>query len=171
MERIYLAPAFTACVLVDEKDYQRVVKFSWYVLVGRYTYYAIRNYSAEESRTAGLRHWTISMHRELLGLSRGDGYCVDHVDGCGWNNHRDNLRIGTRAENNRNQLMHRRGKLIGVRPKRLAEGNRHWEAYLKEAGNSIYIGTFETAGQAADARTAFINTRRNKDGRPMDGTR
>lgn len=42
------------------------------------------------------------MHREILGLSPGDGLEVDYINGDGLDNRRENLRNCTRRQNNRN---------------------------------------------------------------------
>ena len=39
------------------------------------------------------------MHRLLMGMKKGDGLEVDHLDGNGLNNQRKNLEVVTRSEN------------------------------------------------------------------------
>jgi len=43
------------------------------------------------------------MHRVLMGLSAGDPRVVDHIDGNGLDNRRQNMRICTAGENARNR--------------------------------------------------------------------
>src|SRR6185295_15306470 len=46
---------------------------------------------------------TLYLHREIMGLQRGDGLEVDHVDGDCLNNQRGNLRVVTHAQNQQNR--------------------------------------------------------------------
>jgi hypothetical protein len=85
--------------LVDEADLPLVSSIKWYPAIsGR----GIRKiYARANLRENGAR--SIAMHRLILGLKKNDEREVDHINGSGLDNRRQNLRICTRSENSRNR--------------------------------------------------------------------
>jgi hypothetical protein len=81
------------------------------------------------------------MHREIFGAC--DGQLVDHVDGDGLNNRRSNLRIATRAENNRNAAV-RKDNTSGFKGVHWHKGDGRWQAQIRVAGKRIRLGAFDT---------------------------
>lgn len=78
--------------VVDADDYVWLSLHKWHAYRDRSgTWYARRWYHGKQ----------ISMHCEIM--QPIEGYVVDHIDGDGLNNRRSNLRICTRAQNNRNR--------------------------------------------------------------------
>lgn len=80
---------------VDDGDFTWLNNWAWKAKwnAGRNNIYAVR-----VERIDG-KSVDIRMHREVLGLQRGDAREVDHLDHFGLNNQRKNLRIATRSEN------------------------------------------------------------------------
>jgi len=77
---------------------------------------------------------------------------TDHVNQDSLDDRRFNLRIATRAENNRNRNLQKNNSsgFIGVsRLNRLRR--RPWQAYIKAGGKTIHLGYFATPEQAANA--------------------
>ena len=91
MKEIFLTKGMVA--LVDDEDYERLSKFIWHSAKGGHTYYAVH------SLTGG---GSIQMHREILGLKKGDRKTGDHKDRNGLHNWRDNLRVVTKSLNRYN---------------------------------------------------------------------
>jgi len=81
-----------AHALVDAADADRISAHAWRMTGG---------YPSRTELVDG-RPRTVYMHREVLGLERGDGV-VDHVNGNALDNRRANLRVGTQAQNNQNK--------------------------------------------------------------------
>jgi hypothetical protein len=75
--------------LVDDEDYENVMRFRWYSLFDYNRYRAIRTDSQR----------TIYLHRFILGLTFFDKKIVDHINGDGLDNRRENLRIVTHRQN------------------------------------------------------------------------
>ena len=75
--------------LVDDADHDWLSQWKWYA-VKDYSgdFYATRN----SSWKAGKQH-TIRMHRQILGLERGDKRISDHINHSTLDNCRSNLRI------------------------------------------------------------------------------
>lgn len=84
-----------------------------------------------------------SLHRVIL--NPGSGFVVDHINGDGFDNTRENLRVCTHAENIRNSKV-KCGRYKGVRK----YGNR-WYARIKVNYKEIHIGSFANKEDAAIA--------------------
>ncbi len=85
MKKITLTKGYKA--LVDDADYKILHRQKWHVCVLPYTCYAY----------AGTGK--VAMHRIIMGMKKGDGLEIDHLDNNGLNNQRANLEIVTRSEN------------------------------------------------------------------------
>lgn len=81
------------------------------------------------------------MHRFIMGLSKGDGKYIDHINGDGLDNRLSNLRICTKSENQQNQRPRHVGrskyKGIGYYVR-----DRKWRARIKYEGRDIELGKF-----------------------------
>jgi hypothetical protein len=80
--------------LVDVADAEEIGAHPWSM---NGTGYAIRQAQVEGKRRGVL------MHRQLLGLTHGDGVEVDHINGDVLDNRRENLRVCFRAQNSQNR--------------------------------------------------------------------
>lgn len=80
--------------IVSDEDYGYLSKFKWYVSVTRNARYAVR-----EINRKGIRK-ILYMHRIIMGA---EGQEMDHIDGNGLNNQRENLRFVEHYQNLRNQ--------------------------------------------------------------------
>lgn len=119
--------------IVDNADYERVGAFSWHLSSNGY----VKGY-------AGGRK-TVLLHRYLL--DPGDSH-VDHRNGNRLDNRRQNLRLASRAENNRNakQRSHSQWPFKGVR-----HNGSSWVACIRVNNQRHYLGAFPTAEEAAAA--------------------
>ncbi|ANC85424.1 hypothetical protein A7E77_00050 [Sphingomonas sp. NIC1] len=89
MKTIKLSGLSDKSVLVDEDQYEALSCYRWYGLnvKGSLTTYA--------RTTIGRRH--VYMHRLIMGMPKMG--VVDHIDGNGLNNQRENLRLVTQKVN------------------------------------------------------------------------
>lgn len=101
------------------------------------------------------RQRKIYLHRELMGLTVGDGREVDHVDGDKLNCRRSNLRVGTHTQNAQN-VAARGGtsRHRGVSWQRRASGGV-WQVKARFAGRLRHIGYFDQEEDAAEAASEF----------------
>ena len=98
---------------------------------------------------------TVQMHRQLLGLGRQTPI-VDHADGNGLNNQRENLRICSKSQNGANRRKKGRGttsRYLGVSA-HYWKNQKKWVAQSAIGGKSVYIGIFESELGAAAAYNA-----------------
>ena len=81
-------------VLVDAADYESLAGRWNSRLFGRMVYASRRVDGGSE----------VLMHRQILGLTKGDGKIADHINGDGLDNRRANLRVTDRLGNARNAI-------------------------------------------------------------------
>lgn len=92
----------------------------------------------------------IFMHRVLMNPEKG--YFVDHINGNGLDNRRENLRIATHAQNMRNSKKRKSSKwpYKGISyDNRSYHLSKKWRVRIRIDGKQIYAGRFETPEEAA----------------------
>lgn len=125
---------------VDKRDLSLVNGKKWYALKVKHTFYAAAN-PPMVNRVKGK---TILMHGLILGCKG-----VDHKDGNGLNNRRENLRPATKSQNAVNSK-----RREATSPYRGVVWDRHrqkWAAYIRVNGKSRNLGRYETEIEAANA--------------------
>jgi hypothetical protein len=116
---------------VDAADFDDVSRWNW-------SYW--RDHSGREY---AMRGKTIFLHRYLVQAQKGDH--VDHKNGNGLDNRRDNLRKATQTENNRNR---RKKPGVASKYKGVAAHYDKWSATIW-AGKKTWLGRFATEKEAA----------------------
>jgi HNH endonuclease len=122
-------------ILIDECDITKAKAYPWYHKHSRNTFYAINKINGKETR----------LHRFILGVT-DPKIQVDHKDGNGLNNQRDNLRLCAPADNSKNRAGYGRSKYHGVHLKK-----RSWVVQLQIKGKRKHVGSFKTEIEAAIA--------------------
>lgn len=129
--------------LVDDEDYEIVSEHDWHFNKGYAETRIYRN--------------TISLHRFVLGLKRGDGIYVDHINDDGLHNYKSNLRKCTNQENIRNrrkQIKRVSSVYKGVSWDRTSN---KWSSKIKYDRKKIHIGTFDCEKMAAKAYDIYAD--------------
>lgn len=109
--------------------------------------YVIRNIKVDGRCKA------VMLHREVLGLQRGDPMEGDHINRNALDNRRSNLRIVTHAEN-----QHNKGSCGGSSQYRGVTWDRinlKWIAQCKLAGRCNFLGHYADEAEAAAVAAAF----------------
>lgn len=141
--------------LVDDVDFEALSSVKWCAHRNGRTFYAQRGIRRPGGGLIG-EH----MHRLVLswkldhGLAKGEH--VDHINGDGLDNRRENLRVATSAQNNRNCRRHVKNpssRFLGVDR---IKANGRWRARIQVPGKHLYIGYYATELEAAKAREAYI---------------
>lgn len=132
---------------VDAVDYEWLMQWKWHAQWDGKNWYATRTSRVNGNRVC------LRMHRLIMDVD-DPSICVDHKDGDGLNNTRDNLRRATVQQNNHNQHGRRDNKTgyIGVA---FHKDTEKFQASIAVDGKSRYIGLFATAREAAIARDAM----------------
>lgn len=103
----------------------------------------------------GQRCVSIKMHRELMGLERGDPRVVDHINGDTLDNRRSNLRVVTHAENLQNRQRLAANNTSGVRGVSFHGASGKFRAYATVGGRHFHLGLFERLDEAEAVVTSF----------------
>lgn len=149
MREIQLSKGFVATV--DDADYRELARFKWHVKINKDKKYAVRN------APGGQRPRTIKMHRVILNAAIEE--LVDHRDGNGLNNGRENLRVSTPSGNqaNRRCVLSQHG-LKGVfyigytqNKGRRWQRRKPWHAKVTVGYKTLSLGYFATKEEAAAA--------------------
>jgi hypothetical protein len=130
-------------MVVDEIDYDYLSQWLWTAYVSENTTYAARNCNG----TPLYAHVVVAQragHHKV-------GMDVDHIDGCGLNNQRENLRAATRQQNNLNQHRLARTNKSGHRGVCWDKSRNKWKAYIRVNGK-MWSRRFDTKQEAIDAR-------------------
>lgn len=100
------------------------------------------------------RYVKVYLHRELLGLARGDSPFGDHIDRDRLNNRRANLRAVSRAANSQNRSPDA-DSTSAYRGVSWDTGTRKWRAQVRVNGHRHHLGLFDDEVAAARAAQAF----------------
>jgi hypothetical protein len=92
----------------------------------------------------------IQLHRFVLGLERGDGKIVDHINHNGLDNVKSNLRLVNHAQNAwHSQLA--KNNASGYKGVSYKTAEKKWRAVIQIDGRRHHIGYFKAAEEAAEA--------------------
>lgn len=123
--------------VIDATDIHLVDGCNWCAAVIGNTVYAVRTVRIGEKRR------NVSMHRTIMG--HPEGLEIDHVDGDGLNNRRDNLRKATTEQNQRNQRLNCLNT-SGYKGVTMCGGK--WQSRIQVRGKQIFLGRHDTPGAA-----------------------
>jgi hypothetical protein len=138
MKRIPLTQGKVA--LVDDEDYVWLSQWKWCAhLVGK-KWYAVHNHYEGPIQ----HHWR--MHRLIM--KAGKGKQVDHINGDGLDNRKENLRFCTHTGNMRNAGPHCDGS-SGYKGVYWHRKNSRWQAHITINGKQRYLGHFRVKEDAA----------------------
>jgi len=131
--------------MVDDNDYDYLMQWRWCAVFCKR---GKRFYAARSHNSNGKKN-TISMHRQLLGIT-DKHTIVDHKDHNALNNSRVNLRIVSHAENMANRLPKINGSsnFLGVYK---FKNKNYWSAQITKGGKQKYLGFFYNEIEAAKA--------------------
>jgi len=130
--------------IVDPADYESLSRHKWRLCKtkGKNVLYAERTVRRSDGTYSRML-----MHREVLRPPRG--YVIDHVNGCGLDNRRANLRLATAAQNAWNAGG--RGGRSGYKGVWLAKDKGLWRASIVCCGRRRHLGYFRDKRDAAKA--------------------
>jgi hypothetical protein len=131
--------------LVDDEDYEYLNQWKWSTKKHRLTYYATRSeYIGKEGGVSKKRNFL--MHRIILNANEGD--IIDHINGDGWDNRKENLRFVTNRENCQNKHARKTSAYVGVSWRKR---EKKWESHVRDKDETIHLGYFKSESDAAAA--------------------
>ena len=129
--------------IIDDDDAALVSQYKWHarVIKGRV-------YAKSQRRINGKRQ-RFFMHRLICGIDLVSGIYVDHKNRDSLDNRKQNLRIATHTENNRNH-----GKTRGLSAYKGAcwiKETRRWVSRIRVNNRLLYLGSYKNETDAAMA--------------------
>jgi HNH endonuclease len=144
MKIIGLTQGFCTCV--DDDDYDYLIQYSWQIIQSRTDgrVYARHNFWSKKDK----RPKSILMHHVIL--KQKSHKDVDHINGDGLDNRKQNLRFISRTQNNYNsqKRVNATSKYKGVSWRKDRE---KWRAVATINGANKYLGLFNNEITAAAA--------------------
>jgi hypothetical protein len=133
--------------IVDAEDYEELSRFKWHSAWSPFTksFYAMRSVYPKNGRSI-----TEQMHRRILSLEYGDKRQGDHINHNTLDNRRNNLRVATKSENNRNSRKSLRNT-SGFKGVSWHTRDKTWQANIRINRKLLHLGYFSTPQLAADA--------------------
>jgi hypothetical protein len=141
---------------VSPHRFEELSRFKWFARWNPTTkgFYAVRKSHRQPGKKD--QRELIYMHRQILGLRRGDSMTVDHVDPSRTlDNTDDNLRIADRTEQSRNHRI-RKDNSSGYKGVRSHARTGKWMAAIGVDGKRIYLGLFDTPEDAHHAYAVAV---------------
>lgn len=120
--------------LVDDEDYLKLSKYKWSETKPghRRCTYARTNVKGPDGK-----YYTERMHRMVMGLNKGDGLVVDHINGDGLDNRKCNLRVVTVKENSVNVAKHR-GNNSGYKGVSFRKDRNRWRVEIRKNYKTVF---------------------------------
>lgn len=127
-------------IFVDDEDFDSLSKFVWYISKCRDKKYAIKNLWKQKPSK-------MYMHRLIMGVHGSkSNLLVDHINGNGLDNRKNNLRLVTNSINTANRPL-QSNNTSGF--KCVYKVKNKWVVVIKHKGKNINFGTFDSLESAA----------------------
>ena len=132
-------------VFVDDSDYEKVNKLKWRKVKDRNRYYAVSTTVKNKNTRTYLK-----LHRYILNAP--DGILVDHNNGNGLDDRRQNIRLCNESQNNFNRELLRNNTTGMTGIYYMKKGNKRWWAYIWHNSKRHGLGCYFTKEDAIIAR-------------------
>ncbi|MGB8225969.1 MAG: HNH endonuclease [Sedimentisphaerales bacterium] len=130
--------------IVDQEDFEELNTHKWYAAGCANNFYAVRVIGRINGRK---KH--ISMHRQIT--QPPPGFVVDHKDGDGLNNRRENLRVVTETQNHYNSRKCSKTTSSKYKGVCYDKQRNKFRAEIKYNGHRKFLGHFDNEIDAAKA--------------------
>jgi len=124
--------------IVDDEDFERLNSFSWC--------FTNQGYACRGYRSGGKQH-KVYLHRYIM--NPPSGMEIDHINGNGLDNRKDNLRVCLGVENRRNKGLSKKNT-TGYKGIYYNTGVSRWYAQIKVNNKKISLGGSDTKQEAAE---------------------
>lgn len=132
--------------IVDFEDFDYLNQWKWCVIIMKNTSYAIRSMWDKIEKRRNI----IYIHRLIMNCPNSK--FVDHIDGNGLDNRKENLRICTRIQNSGNSKISK-NNTSGVKGVRFKKESNWWVANIKINNKLKFLGSFPNMDDAKNAYT------------------
>ena len=135
--------------IVDDEDFHWLLQWKWYYwrVKGRKTGYAKRNVRSESKRKLVPMQVAVMQRHRLWESGRE----VDHINTCGCDNRKENLRLATRNEQGANVGL-KTSNTSGVTGVNWHKQTDKWQARIKINGKQTHLGLCVNLDEAIEIR-------------------
>lgn len=140
MTIVFLPLTRNKTAVIDFDDFEKVRGMKFYAQSCQNLWYAAKNKHVNGKRKL------LYLHRIIMGAKPGQ--LIDHINGDGLDNRRENLRVVTHAQNVKNWRKH---APASSRYKGVRFHANSWEVQINVNRKRIYIGRFQNEIDAAKA--------------------
>jgi hypothetical protein len=131
--------------LFDKEDYPRIKNFRW-VISTLSKRNRTRYISTQPYVSGSTKNWRMMFHQLIMSFP--DAGAVDHINHCGFDNRKKNLRVVSKLQNAVNKnYKHQKTGFKGVVPNQ--SKHKPWKTYISIKKCPTYLGSFETREEAA----------------------
>lgn len=146
-KRIRLTKGYEATV--DDGDYDRLAQYSWWYHPGGYAKTEV--WDKDRKRSVGLY-----MHRLITNCPPDKQ--VDHINGNGLDNRKENLRVCSQYINQQNRTRLNKNNKSGFRGVSWENRRKHWVAQSSINGCHKHLGSFNDPAGAREAVLHYENS-------------
>ena len=125
--------------VVSDEDFEMLSKCKWHAVFTKGHWYVKSVVDGQQ----------VYLHRFLM-KPKSSKILVDHINGNGLDNRRENLRFATKQENLRNRGI-QKNTTSGFRGVSLHKQTGKFTAQYKISGKKYHIGIYKTAKEASEA--------------------
>ncbi|WP_298833805.1 HNH endonuclease [uncultured Planococcus sp.] len=125
--------------IIDAEDYALVSKYKW-------CFSSSIGYAVSRHYVDGIKK-PLLLHRLIMNAPAH--LVTDHINRIPLDNRKQNLRLCTKAENNRNMPVNRKNNKSGYKGVYFSKARSKWVANIRKDDKSIYLGIFESKNDAA----------------------
>lgn len=126
--------------IVDDDLYNYYNQWIWSAFFDGHNWYAVRQKGKRPFRKQ------VKMHRDIMNAP--EGIKIDHKNGNGLDNRRENLRFCTQSQNAMNSKIPKSNK-TGYKGVSYIKRDRIYQAHIKANGKAINLGSFHDPVEAA----------------------
>jgi hypothetical protein len=130
--------------ILDQKDYYCLGSFKWTINGNGRKFYATRFVKIGPGKTKTLR-----LHREIMQAPKD--LLVDHRNGDGLDNRRENLRLATHSQNTCNSQIYKKRGSSKFRGVQFRKKKGRWVGIIYHNKKLIWLGYFDSEIEAARA--------------------
>ena len=152
-------------ILVDDESYDMLSTYSWCVLSPGRRMGRKQKYAATTCRDNGKKKLN-TMHRMIMKAVKGQ--MIDHINGDGLDNRKENLRFCTKSQNAANAMLSL-GNKSGVKGVYWDKQRKKWHAQIVVRRKTIALGRYTSLIEATEYRDKMAkklhgeHARTNKD--------
>ncbi len=140
--------------LVDDEDFEILSHYKWHARKIRGKFYAGRGEYLGKTKEGTYKTICVHMHRQIMGIDDINTQ-IDHKNGDGLDNRRDNLRLASPNENRRNLSKLKKNNSSGFRgviKRKDSKNGEIWRARIAGPdGRKKSLGQFTSPEEAARA--------------------